>query len=231
MNPCVDFRKALGVYVLGAIEPAERSRLEAHLETCQACREELAAMAGLPALLGRVDVRQLEHVTGPPEDEDFLGTLLTRAAEERAAKPRFRARRLWGPLALAAAFLLVAGFALGGLFLGGGGHHTAQAVPSASRQVSAVDPQTRLQLKIALTPEEWGTFLSVHIKDAPANAWCELRVMDKTGKYDVAASWTIEREGYGDYYGSTGIPLNDISRFEVVRLDMAAHNPIATVKL
>ncbi|WP_207400943.1 anti-sigma factor family protein, partial [Actinomadura roseirufa] len=80
-NGCPDVRASLGVYVLGAIDPAERSRLEAHLEGCSACRDELAGMAGLPALLGRVDEAQLSQVAGPPPE--LLDGLLARAAERR----------------------------------------------------------------------------------------------------------------------------------------------------
>ncbi len=45
---CRDIRHALGVYVLGAIDPAERATVDAHLSTCPECREELAGLAGLP---------------------------------------------------------------------------------------------------------------------------------------------------------------------------------------
>jgi anti-sigma factor RsiW len=47
---------ALGAYVLGALEREERSRLEAHLETCAVCREELEELAPLPGLLSRLTV-------------------------------------------------------------------------------------------------------------------------------------------------------------------------------
>src|ERR1022692_2946433 len=51
---CRDIRQALGVYVVGAIDPAERAAVDSHLSSCLDCREELAGLAGLPALLGRV---------------------------------------------------------------------------------------------------------------------------------------------------------------------------------
>ncbi len=51
---CREARVALGVYVLGAIDPAERTLVDAHLATCQACRAELAEFAGLPRLLSLV---------------------------------------------------------------------------------------------------------------------------------------------------------------------------------
>lgn len=52
---CGGARMSLGVYVLGAIDPAERASVDAHLATCRDCRDELAGLAGLPALLARVD--------------------------------------------------------------------------------------------------------------------------------------------------------------------------------
>ena len=48
---CQEARIALGVYVLGAIDPAERALVDAHLATCEACQAELAEFADLPALL------------------------------------------------------------------------------------------------------------------------------------------------------------------------------------
>jgi anti-sigma factor RsiW len=51
---CGEIRLELGVYVLGAIEAADRSAVDAHLECCAGCRDQLAELAGLPELLGRV---------------------------------------------------------------------------------------------------------------------------------------------------------------------------------
>jgi anti-sigma factor RsiW len=42
------------VYVLGAIGPADRSAVDAHLAGCADCRQQLAELAGLPRLLSRV---------------------------------------------------------------------------------------------------------------------------------------------------------------------------------
>ena len=51
---CAQARRELGVYLLGAIEPAQRALVERHLAGCQACRAELSELAGLPSLLRRV---------------------------------------------------------------------------------------------------------------------------------------------------------------------------------
>ena len=86
---CTDARLSLGVYVLGAIDPAERALVDAHLATCRDCRDELAGLAGLPALLARVNPDEISRIcaddtvgadthTGsddrPPEE--LIGTVL-----------------------------------------------------------------------------------------------------------------------------------------------------------
>jgi hypothetical protein len=55
---CPEVRLSLGVYVLGAIDPAERALVDSHLATCRDCRDELAGLAGLPALLARVGTEE-----------------------------------------------------------------------------------------------------------------------------------------------------------------------------
>src|SRR5690349_6560337 len=63
---CTEARLSLGVYVLGAIDPAERSLVEAHLQICPECRDELAGLAGLPALLARVNPDEISRIC--PDD-------------------------------------------------------------------------------------------------------------------------------------------------------------------
>ena len=50
---CADVRLQLGVYVFGAITPADRAIVVWHLDGCPHCRDELAGLAGLPGLLLR----------------------------------------------------------------------------------------------------------------------------------------------------------------------------------
>ena len=118
---CTDARLSLGVYVLGAIDPAERSLVDAHLVTCRDCRDELAGLAGLPALLARVNPDEISRICAddtvragtyagaddrPPEE--LIGTVLD-LAEAR------RRRTRWRFLAAAAAVVAIAGGLFGGL--------------------------------------------------------------------------------------------------------------------
>ena len=113
---CTDARPSLGVYVLGAIDPAERALVDAHLLTCRDCRDELAGLAGLPALLARVNPDEISRicaddtvrtVTDDRPPGELIGTVLD-LAEAR------RRRTRWRFLAMAAAVVVIAG----GLFVG-----------------------------------------------------------------------------------------------------------------
>ena len=95
---CAEARPSLGVYVLGAIDPAERGLVDAHLVTCRDCRDELAGLAGLPALLARVNPDEISRICAddtvrplanddPPEE--LLGTVLG-LAEARRRRNRWR---------------------------------------------------------------------------------------------------------------------------------------------
>jgi hypothetical protein len=52
----------VGVYVLGALAPAERDAFERHLGECAICRDEVADLAVLPGLLGRLDLATAEAI-------------------------------------------------------------------------------------------------------------------------------------------------------------------------
>jgi anti-sigma factor RsiW len=55
-SPC-PLRVSIGALLLGALAPAERHRVLDHLDACPSCREELIALAPLPALLRRARPR------------------------------------------------------------------------------------------------------------------------------------------------------------------------------
>jgi hypothetical protein len=202
---------------------------------CPNCRDELAGLAGLPALLGRVSEPQIEHVAGPPVE--LLDSLLAKAAtrrrdelhqaeqaEQELTKLRTRRARWrrWPSFAVAAAVVLVAGMLLGGLLTGGplrgGDGGTSGGVGNFADQVAWTDPHTHVQAEIALATKEWGTALKVRVKGAPAGSRCHLTAVAKNGERDVAGSWRIEPEEYS-FYGSTMISRDQLGSFEVVTAD------------
>jgi predicted lipoprotein with Yx(FWY)xxD motif len=130
---CAGIRPLLGVYLTGAIAPADRAVMVRHLAACADCRTELAGLAALPALLRRPPVhaaaQALERDAPPPENTapDSTGpdntvleyTVPDEAGAAGVAAPgrlvrrmmRRRRRRRW--LLAAAAFGLAAGAGAG----------------------------------------------------------------------------------------------------------------------
>src|SRR6266545_2776055 len=223
---CRDIRHALGVYVLGAIDPAERAIVDTHLSTCPECREELAGLAGLPALLRRVPVGEAQQLAdddldelagagqpGPevPSDE-MLRSLLGRTTQVRQA-------RRWRGLAAAAAVVAIAGAA--GAAGWSATHHGEgspgnSVVPANFTSVSATNPLTHVAATVRYAAKGWGTVLDTQVKNVPAGDRCQLLVTDSSGHTTFfGGSATTYDEGSVWYPGSSGVTLDSVRSFEV----------------
>ncbi len=203
MEGCREIRQALGVYILGAIDPAERSIVDSHLLSCRDCRDELAGLAGLPALLGRVKIDEAERISlldsererGGGPAEELLGSLLARVATER------RVRR-WRSLAVAAAAVVLAVVgALGGL-RAAGDLTSARPPAIAWETLHGSDARTGVTATIRYGQMQWGTMIFVHITGARDGTWCQLWVTDSTGKTTPAGTWKFTYASSGTNHGS-----------------------------
>jgi anti-sigma-K factor RskA len=124
-------------YALGALNPHERARFEAHLESCAACRDELAELREAAGLLALAP----PAATPPPDLEARALAAVRRAAVEGAADgrpqpaaaPRRPQRRAW-TLRLGLAALAVA--AVAGAFVLGA--RVLDDGPGGTREISAV---------------------------------------------------------------------------------------------
>ena len=119
MSGCGSHAEQIGPYVLGALEPAEMDEMREHLASCPRCAAEERALAGLPALLDRVQA-DAEVAEPSPKLEDAV---LDGFVRDRAAA--LGPRRRWQPLASAAAVAALAALAL--LVLWPGEDHRAYA--------------------------------------------------------------------------------------------------------
>ena len=224
---CRDIRHALGVYVLGAIDPAERSKVDAHLSTCPDCREELAGLAGLPALLRRIPIGEAQQLADDDLDDpsgdglpgpevpsaEMPDSLLGRTTQARQA-------RRWRGLAAAAAVVLVAG--VGGAAAWSAVHHTAGsdsdgAVPAHFTSASATNPVTHVTATVRYAAQDWGTVLDTRVHNVPAGDRCQLVVTDSSGHTTVVGSWTTTYDESAVWYpGSAGVMLDSVRSFEVM---------------
>lgn len=213
MAGCREIRQALGVYVLGAIDPAERNRVDEHLAACHECREELASLAGLPAMLRKVPIVEAERLAALEHDPELAGvpsaamltSLITRTANVR------RIRR-WRTIAAAAAVAIVA--------LGGGaavaGALQPPAAPSVAgwHQTTGTGPIATAHLTVRYRSEHWGTRVEVNVRGLRPGSVCELRIMDAGGKTTAVGSWVLWNDGSW-YPASTALGESSLRAFEV----------------
>jgi hypothetical protein len=197
-------RLSLGAYVLGALDPVERSHVEAHLAGCTACRDEVSQLAVLPGLLSRVRVEDVLDPTPPP-----------RMAEQLIA--RFRAARRARRRRLAVAVSTVAVAAAGVLAFAVATNDAGNpSPPQPVAQVSATNHRTGVAGKMALRPTAWGTAVRVRLRGVPSGTRCRLIVASRSGRRDVAGSWRADYAGAADVETATAIPKDQLSSLEVV---------------
>jgi Putative zinc-finger len=221
---CAEARTSLGVYVLGAIDPAERGLVDAHLVTCRDCRDELAGLAGLPALLARVNPDEISRICAddtvrpmasddPPEE--LLGTVLG-LAEAR------RRRNRWRYLSAAAAVVAIAGGLFAGLSSATSTTTTAtRTVLIPNHTVSwdtaqGTNHATGATADVAYSQELWGNEFQVLVDHIPQGTTCEMWVVHPDGTRTQVAAWTTARdEGTVWYWGSMPSTAGPIGKFQI----------------
>jgi anti-sigma factor RsiW len=214
----------LGGYVLGALDPAERDAVAAHLAACPACAAEHARLAGLPAML-----RPAEGLEIPAAPAGVEERVLDRIAQERGARPprgglrgRLRAvGRRGGPrvtrrrASLAAA---LAGAALGAgvtaAVLGSGGEDAGPAAQYALRLTGASGATARAELE----PGRGGTEVHLWVKGLPpgAEAVYEVRC-ERSGWSASAGTFRVDARGRAYVVLTTAARIGEYERIRVIR--------------
>jgi hypothetical protein len=213
---CREIRQLLGVYVVGAIDPAERAYVDAHLAECSACAEELGGLAGLPALLGRVPVAEIEQMTadggyGTPDmaepPAEMLNSLLERVSARR------RGRRWRSVLALAAAVAIAAG---GTAAVESASQPGSPASTAASQEMAHASNAT-LTSEIHYSPTPWGgTAMKIAVTGLDPGTTCQFWVRDGAGQWSAAGNWTTG-PGYGvhKYWESSPVQASNVHEFRI----------------
>jgi hypothetical protein len=220
---CTEARPSLGVYVLGAIDPAERGLVDAHLATCRDCRDELAGMAGLPALLARVNPDEISRIcaddtvrasTDERPSEELLGTVLDLAQARRR-------RSRWRFASAAAAAVVIAGGLFGGLSAATSTTHTVytEQFPTGDghwETAQATSKVTGVNATVDYSDELWGNAFEVLVGHIPEGTTCELWVVHPDGTRTEVAGWTTaDDEGRVWYSGSMPSTAGAIGNFQI----------------
>ena len=205
---CREVRAALGVYVVGAIDPADRALADSHLAWCTRCREELAGLAALPGRLGSVpaaDVSMLVLDEPGAAGREYPAAAGLRPLLQRSAARRSRLR--WRRAAAVAAVAVIAG----------GGAAAAPRVvdpdalpPAAPALPWAVlahgrDPLTGAAATVRYRDRPWGLQMQVQVSRVSPGTRCELLVVGPAGRA-VAGGWTVAA-GQADAWYPASAPL------------------------
>jgi hypothetical protein len=222
MMDCSEVRLSLGVYVLGAIDPAERALVDSHLAYCRDCRDELAGLAGLPELLARVSTAEAVALAAsdprPAWEEEGLeppDRLVSTVVDLTAARRR---RRRWreSVLGVAAALVIAVGI-FGGLRLTAtpSGNSAYNHGPSGPWQ-SASGRSDGMAAWVDYRTMTWGTQLEAKVSGVPGGITCQIWVVGSGKTLILAGSWTVHNnEGDIWYPASAAIPAGNVQKFVI----------------
>ena len=219
---CSEARLSLGVYVLGAIDPADRAMVDSHLAGCRDCRDELAGLAGLPALLARVSTEEavalaasgtppgMEQAEFPPPPDLAASVVDLTAARRR--------RRTWreAVLGVAAALIIAAGV-FGGLRMAAGPQvppfeQTGQGGTWQNAEGQSGDVVATVMYRQV----GWGTQFTAKVTGIPAGTTCQIWVVGPGRTRLLVGSWIVDRdEGDVWYPGSAAISAANVEKFVI----------------
>jgi len=210
-------RQELGAYVLGALAPADRSVLDQHLVSCRRCREELAALAGLPALLGRVPLADAVLLCSEPAAENDMGAAALEQSLALMLGRVARARRHRSWLTAGAAVLIAAMAAA--LSLQAWPQAAPLSAPSSGPRAATAagfSPVTRVAAMVRYSARVWGTQLEIHVAGIPAGTSCQFWVISAAGHDIPTGGWTIAGSHQDMWYpASTWLPVPGLRGFQV----------------
>jgi anti-sigma factor RsiW len=207
---CAHIRLELGVYLLGAIEPAQRAIVDRHLAACRSCRAELAGLAGLPSLLRRVPpdaVSQQVADGDQPMREAPLNAVLARVTASRRRR-KLRAVAATVVTGLAAAFAVQA-------WHDAVARPPAAVAPSLAVTAQAANPVTGIWAAVRYTARPWGTELAVTVTGVAAGTRCQLLVAGQRGQVISAGGWDFVPGQSAWYAASVPIQAASLRSFAI----------------
>jgi predicted anti-sigma-YlaC factor YlaD len=212
---CRTFRELLGIYVVGAIEPSERATVDAHLSQCSECREELAGLASLPALLHRVPTEEAEQIllgSQPPSEvtepsPQMLDSLLKEVGASR------RKRRVRAMFTAAAAVLIA---------VGGAAAVSEAIAPHHHEQVHDVATASKGSLSVTVRygGTTWGTNMAVQVTGFKQWTSCQFYVLTKDGRRLLAGGWLVDKDSREIWYPvHSRVREPNVTGFEITTTD------------
>jgi len=184
--------------------------LQAHLDGCEACRNELTELKSTAALMAAIDLRHVEHAGIDNSLPQQLGEhVVERVRDARHDRTVRRTRRRVGTIAAAVVGLAAALAAVVGVAMHSGpAQHVAaeRTVTLSGREASA---------KATLTAANGGTDVAFHghigsVSDSSDPYW--LWLTDSSGHRLAAATFRDGDNGKFSLEGHGAIALRDVKR-------------------
>lgn len=215
-----------GAYVLGALSPAERAGYERHMAGCVQCREEVADLAVLPGLLGRLDAGTAVALADPsvPAPPGILTSTLNAARTERLRDRRRHRWQLAGTGLAAACLAVVLGLGVGTFVRG---EPPAPSTTPVLAQMTPVNGEVPVVAMVGYTAGHGGTDVQLlcryEVAPPPGVVWTiSLVAYPRGGGGSIpVTSWSVGA-GYEDaklFPGHVPLAPQDIARFVIVRAD------------
>lgn len=217
-------------YVLGSLDAEERRQYEAHLSTCERCREAVAELTGMPALLALLDpdeVAALDEASPelPQLPPELLDSLLAKVSWRNRRRRRLSWTMAGAAVAAAAAVIAV----LVGIRPGPSAPSAAPPATSASAlSMTRVAPNS-IDATVSLISQGSGTRIEMtctypkesedsdqHDNDVDKLA---MVVVGRDGSHAQLATWMAPPGVTVRPVGSTPLRMDQIAAVQIVSDD------------
>lgn len=209
-------------YILGSLSATDRREFEAHITDCPACRQAVAELSGIPAMLSQLDRNDIAAINAtdqPPAISQLPPALLpSLLAAVRARRRRTRVLT-WTASAAAAAMLTI------GVLVGVHDTFPTSAPPQATVPALTMNQvgTTLLASTVSLSGHQWGTNIALKfVCLAPPDAHHDtvaLVVVGRDGSQTRLATWVAIPGHTATPTGSISTPVNQIAAVQVILAD------------
>ena len=214
-------------YVLGSLSASDRREFEDHLSGCSLCHRAVGELAGIPALLGKLNVDDLDMFDEsdlldsevPPLRPEVLASL-----QRTVTFRRRRSRLAWAGGCAAAAAIVVGVFVV---------IRPSPATPGPIPQaevsaltMTAVEPSP-VTATVNLVTHSWGTGIEMNCvygaepsggNDGDADKLAMVAV-GRDGSHTQLATWMAHPGVVATPAGATSLPIDQIASVQIVSAD------------
>ena len=212
-------------YVLGALGAEDRRQFEQHLANCMRCREAVAELSGIPALLALLDPHEVAALDdGAPELSQPRPELLT-SLLEKVNRRRRRSRALSWSMAVAAAAAAVIALIIG--------INVGRSAPSPVPPATLASPLTMnpvapnsISATVSLTRQAWGTDIEMNCTYPKETETADqggdtlaMVIVARDGSHTQLATWLAVPGVTARPNANTSTPIDQISAVQIVATD------------